>query len=212
MTQPDQREILAKIRATLKPDTRQEYCFICGAAGVSTEETAQGEVFVCTTNGCRSPRAFIFDGLAVYSFKNDTLIHETVGAVIRRGSPHMRQTLLFLRRKFPFQYTLPAGHIEIGTNPEQELRREVAEETGLIVTASVQLFPESELLFEDPCRRGADFHRWQVYQVEAEGTVKMSDEARIIGWYTDQEIQQFSVHQLLTPPVHAIFRRLDILE
>jgi ADP-ribose pyrophosphatase YjhB (NUDIX family) len=210
MKSENPHEILTRIRTTLKPDSKGEYCFACGAEGVANEETAQGEMFVCTTNGCRSPRAFIFDGLALFSFENDLLIHQTAGAIIQRGGERTRQTLLFLRRKFPFQYTLPAGHVEIGNEPENEMRREVQEETGLVVETAVQLFPKA-LLLEDPCRRGADFHRWHVYQVGARGTVRMSDEARIIGWYSDQEIQQFAEQNLLTSAVHAIFMQLNML-
>ena len=206
----DRREILSRIRTTLAPNGIGRFCFVCGSAGVHLEEGAQGEVFVCDAHGHRSPRAFLFDGRAVYTFEDNELIHEVAGAVIRRTSGDTRQTLLFLRRKFPFQYTIPAGHTEIGMQPEAEMRREVAEETGLMVQTGSPLWTEG-LLLKDACRRGADFHRWHVFEVAANGTPRLSDEGRIIGWYLDDEIQQLARQDMLTTPARAIFAGLGVL-
>jgi 8-oxo-dGTP pyrophosphatase MutT (NUDIX family) len=131
--------------------------------------------------------------------------------LIRQGSGENRQTLLFLRRKFPFLYTVPAGHIEQGGDPEAEMRREATEETGMIVQTTIRLWPDEVLIFEDPCRRGANYHRWHVFDVLAEGAPRLSDEGRIIGWYSDDEIRALAAARLLTAPVHQIFSRLGIL-
>jgi len=208
----DRRQLLEQIQAGLGPDGVGRYCFVCGAEGVSTRQSPDGEIFVCQAAGHRSPRAFIFDGLAVFSFEGGELIHEATGAVIRRRVGAGKQTLLFLRWKFPYQYTIPAGHVEIGQDPGAEMRREVAEETGLSVRRAARLWPEERLLFKDPCRRGADFHRWHVFEVVSEGRPQLSDEGRIIGWYGDEEIRQFAALDLLTAPVEAIFGRLGLLE
>jgi 8-oxo-dGTP pyrophosphatase MutT (NUDIX family) len=208
----ERREILAQIRASLGPDQVGQFCFSCGAPGVSIEETPAGEIFVCHAAGHRSPRAFIFDGRAIFAFEGDALIHEAAGAIIRRQAGSESLTLLFLRRKFPYQYTLPAGHIEIGQDPEAAMRREVNEEAGLTVLNSVLLWPGESLRLEDSCRRGADIHRWHVFKVVAEGQPRLSDEGRIIGWYSDDEIRELAVRNLLTSPVHTIFTRLGLIK
>lgn len=208
----ERREILAQLRRTVRPDTVGQYCLMCGRAGLRKETTPEGEIFVCNAAGHRSPRAFLFDGRAVFWFENGELIHEAAGAVIRTGQGNTRKTLLFLRTKFPFRYTIPAGHIELGQDPEQEMRREVHEETGLAVTLAVPLWPEETLVMEDPCRRGADFHRWHVFEVEATGLPRLSDEGRIIGWYADDEIRDLAARDLLTEPVRIIFARLGLID
>ena len=204
-------EILEQIRLALGPDKIGRFCFICGAPGVSTEETPAGEIFVCHAAGHRSARAYIFDGKATFVFENNELIHEATGAIIQRRAGREQQTLLFLRRKFPYQYTIPAGHVEIGHAPEADMRREVKEETGLTVRRAVRLWPEGKLLLADPCRRGADFHRWHVFEVEAEGQPRLSDEGRIIGWYNNAEIHDLAARELLTAPVYNIFAKLGLV-
>jgi ADP-ribose pyrophosphatase YjhB (NUDIX family) len=208
----ERREILERIRVELGPDGVGRFCFVCGAAGVSTIATPQGEMFECDAAGHRSPQAFIFDGKAVFSFEDGELIHEATGAIIRREAGASRQTLLFLRQKYPFQYTIPAGHVEVGRAPEAEMRREVHEETGLIVRGATRLWPGETLLLKDPCRRGADFHRWHVFEVVTEGFPRLSDEGRVLGWYTDDELRDLAARDLLTAPVSAILIRLGLLD
>jgi 8-oxo-dGTP pyrophosphatase MutT (NUDIX family) len=207
----ERHSILEQVRLALGADGIGRFCFICGTAGVSTEDTPAGEIFVCHAAGHRSPRAYIFDGQATFAFENGELFHEATGAIIRRHVGNQQQTLLFLRRKFPYQYTIPAGHVEIGQTPEAEMRREVKEETGLIVRQAVRLWPQEKLLLADPCRRGANFHRWHVFEVEAEGQPQLSDEGRIIGWYNNAEIQDLAAQKLLTAPVHTMFVKLGLI-
>ena len=205
-------DILAEVHQQVEHSGIGQFCFICGEPGVSVKITPEGEVFVCDHAGHHSPRAFIFDGKAVYSFENGELIHEAAGALVRQGTGENRQTLLFLRRKFPFLYTIPAGHIEQGHEPEGEMRREVAEESGMIVQSATALWANETLIFEDPCRRGANLHRWHVFDVVAEGMPRLSDEGKIIGWYSDHEIRALAADHLLTAPMHKIFSRLGICE
>jgi len=203
-------EILEKIQSEVGLNGIGRFCYKCGAPGVHVEVNLDGEVFVCETHGHRSARAYLFDGRAKYSFENGRLVHDVVGALIRRGSDEARHTLLFLRRKFPFLYTIPAGHQEIGTDAAAEIQREVNEETGLTVTDAVLLWGE-QLILEDACRRGADVHSWFVYEVTANGTPRLSDEGRIIGWYSDDEIRDLARQNLLTSPVQAILAKLDVI-
>jgi 8-oxo-dGTP pyrophosphatase MutT (NUDIX family) len=88
------------------------------------------------------------------------------------------------------------------------MRREVLEETGLVVRTARRLWPEEALLLEDPCRRGADSHRWHLYEAEADGMPRLSEEGRIIGWYDPGEIAALAARKLLTQPAETFLRRL----
>lgn len=208
----DFKRLLLKVREQVQRDRTGSYCYICGESPVRTEKTPSGEFYICEANRHRTERLFFFDGKAVYRFDEHGITHETAGAVIQREQAGQRFTLLFLRRKFPFQYTIPAGHIEIGNQPEDEAQREVFEETGLRVVNQIKpLWQNEALLLHDPCRRGANWHLWHVYLVEAEGIVKLSEEGRIIGWYSDNEVGELASRNLLTKPVAEIFKRLMII-
>ncbi len=205
------KQLLFKVREQVQRDETGTYCYICGESPVRTEKTPAGEFYICEANGHRAERLFFFDGKAVYRFDENDITHETAGAVIQREQAGQRYTLLFLRRKFPFQYTIPAGHVEVGNQPEDEARREVFEETGLRVKQIKPLWQNETLRLHDPCRRGADWHIWHVFLVEAEGTVQLSEEGRIIGWYSDDEVHALASKELLTEPVVEIFKRQGIV-
>ena len=183
------------------------FCIACAAPGVRALGEGEEEAFSCDACGVVAPRAFLFDGLARAWFEGGELLHETAGAVIRRGE----RTLLFLRTRYPRLYTVPAGHVEEGAEPEAEMRREVAEETGLAVTGARRLWPGERLLLEDSCRRGAERHVWNAYLAEAEGVPRLSDEGRVVGWYYDAEVRELAAARMLHAPVEAILRRLGIV-
>jgi ADP-ribose pyrophosphatase YjhB (NUDIX family) len=204
-------QVLAKVRDAVADQDIGRYCFICGEPGVDVSQTAEGEVFICRAAGHRSPRAYIFDGKARFTFSGDRLFHESVGALVQRRAGLERQTLLFLRRRYPYQYTIPAGHLEMDRDPAHEMARELQEETGLTAHQASQIWPEEPLLIHGPCRRGADWHHWHVFQVQAQGQPCLSDEGRIIGWYRDQEIQDFAERDMLTAAVRVILQRLGVI-
>ena len=204
----NRKELIAKIREQAAKDRAGSYCYICGETPVQTEKTPSGEYYTCEAYGHRVERLFLFDGKAVCHFDDDGIVHETAGALNQRSHADQRYTLLFLRRKFPYQYTIPAGHVEIGKQPMHEMKREVFEETGLQVSMIRPLWQDETLRLHDPCRRGADWHIWHVYLAESEGIVKLSEEGRIIGWYSDDEVRDLALQGLLTEPVAEIFKRL----
>jgi len=201
--------ILQRVRTALEQQGTGVFCIACGKPEPQPIQAGEGQQFLCSA-GHLSPRAFIFDGKARYSFAGQRLIHETVGALVQRPAGGQLLTLLFLRRKFPFQYTVPAGHLEV-RQPAAEVARELEEETGLTVTDAVPIWPDDPPLLFDPCRRGADWHRWHLFQVTAAGTPRLSEEGRIIGWYRDSEIQELADQRLLTAPVQTLFQRLRII-
>ncbi len=200
-------DVLARLRAAVGATTVGTFCLACGSPEVRREEAAAGEVFVCTS-GHRAQRAFVFDGRAAFSWDEQGLRHETAGAVLRRGD----RVLLFLRTRYPLLYTIPAGHVERGCHPADEMRREVGEETGLDVAAATRLWPDEPLVVDDPCRRGADRHRWFLYTAEPDGMPRLSDEGRIVGWYDRGEIAELARRGLLTAPTALFLSRLAVLE
>lgn len=186
------------------------FCFVCASPGVSLAQEPGSETFVCSS-GHRSPRAFLFDGRAVARFEDEELVHETAAALLRRGRGATRRTLLFLRQRFPLVYSIPAGHVQAGQEPEAEMRRELLEETGLPASRATRLWPGQELRFAEPCRRGADWHVWHAFEVEAEGHPRLSDEGRVIGWFSDDEVRELCRRGMVSGAVQAILTRLGVV-
>jgi len=189
---------LERILRALDREGKGHFCHECGAPILRTVDDQRGERFRCAADHLLE-RSFLFDGRAVFSVEEGRLVHESVGAVVRRRS----KILLFHRRRYPIGWTIPAGHVERDTEPEEEMRREVLEEVGLEVVRSRRLWTETPLL-DDRCRRGADRHRWHLFEVEAEGEVVLNEEGDDYRWFDGGELDEVS----LIPPVRTIFRRL----
>ncbi|MGQ3892604.1 NUDIX hydrolase [Legionella sp. CNM-4043-24] len=191
---------LLQILLNKNPRPRGMYCIACGGE-VRVDENRDGEYFVCLDNPAHlSSRAFIFDDKTRYRISDGELVHDSAGAIISRRRQNECFILLFLRRKFPFLYTIPAGHVESGLNIDDNLKREVREETGLKILSMNPLWPTESFHLEDPCRRGADIHSWHVFDVRTSGEPRLCDEGRIIGWYHSEEIRQMISQKQLTPP------------
>lgn len=184
-----------------------QYCFLCGEK-TQLNTNSEGEFFICTVDSShQSPRAYIFDNKSPWSLENNELIHSTVGAIISKTVQEGPFFLLFLRRKYPFLYTLPAGHVECGESLEENIAREVIEETGLQISSMQPLWSEEVFQIYDPCRRGADIHRWHLFEIRTEGQPTLSDEGRIIGWYSKEEVQDMIANKALTIPSALFLQR-----
>ena len=85
--------------------------------------------------------------------------------------------LLIERKKPPFGFAPPTGHIDGDNSFEESAKRELREEVGL-EAQNVKLLIEGRK--ENPCRReGGSWHYWKIYQIEATGEIKRSeDEAK----------------------------------
>lgn len=197
--------LLDNILEGLGPDKTGRFCFECGDAGVVTEDSPIGERFRCP-QGHVSQRCYIFDGKAAFEIQDGRLLHETVGAVIRRDE----KILLFRRTRFPVGFTIPAGHRHEGCDLEAEMRREVKSETGLDVTSAKALWPDDPPVIKDSCRRGADLHRWHVFEVEADGDVELNHEGSEFRWYSEGEVYDLAMGRLLTPGVREIIDKLGL--
>jgi len=118
-------------------------------------------------------------------------MHYSVGALIEQKG----KVLLIDRVHIPLGFAGPAGHVDEGETPEQALKREVKEETGLEVTTMKQLFEEE--INWNACGHGGEAHYWYVYACEVEGKVKRNkEEIKAIGWYTSEEIRKLKLEQV----------------
>ncbi len=130
-------------------------------------------------------------------------MHYSVGAIIEKDSKY----LLIDRAKFPLGFACVAGHIDEGEDAETALKREVAEESGLIVR-DFQLIAEEELDF-NTCRRGVTVHYFYVFRCQAEGQIDRNvAETKSIGWYNIDEIKKLP----LEPVWKYWFGKLGIIE
>jgi|GEM_PF-3556785 len=201
----NREEVLQKIFSQ-DPMPQGIFCIRCGAPA-KQEIKAIGEVFQCLEEASHEEeRAYVFEPATKNILEKGILIHETVGALIPRQGVHHLYVLLFLRSRFPTLYTLPAGHAETPFTKEENIKKEVGEETGLLISG-VELLWEAPLRLQDPCRRGAEAHDWWMYEVMTEGEPRLSYEARIMGWYSEKEINILEKNQQLTKPTSYFLQR-----
>lgn len=111
----------------------------------------------------------------------------SVGIIAKKGD----SILLLERKKFPYGFAAPAGHVDDHGSFEDAAREELSEETGLEATNLKLLFEERK---DNKCRReGGDWHLWKVYEAEAVGEFKDNkDETKQVGWYTKEELNSLA--------------------
>ncbi len=137
---------------------------------------------------------------------NNEPIHYSVGAVIEKDGNY----LLIDRKNPPYGFAGIAGHIDEGEKPIEALKREVFEESQLKVK-------NQELLFEEEldwnyCSKGINTHYWYLYDCTWKGKVKKNNEAKSIGWYSKEEIQELNRGNKLEEVWKYWFEKLGILK
>ncbi len=163
-------------------------CIECGDEEVEIIEEEGEERYRCS-NGHVNTRMIKNEGLEYYR-EDGEVIHRSVGALI----VHKGEMLLLKRRKYPYKYSIPAGHLEEDEEPDRAVGREVMEETG--IEAQEEDF---EQVFrgkiDDPCRRGCDVHDWNLYVLELEQKpdTASNEEAEHLEWQPIDEIKELEL-------------------
>lgn len=110
--------------------------------------------------------------------------HKSVGMLVWKNG----ELLLIERKKPPFGFAPPAGHLdEDGDNFKSAAERELREEVGLNAE-NIELVMEGRK--ENPCRReDGSWHYWKIYEIDAGGEIKRSeDETKQAGFYGKDKI------------------------
>jgi nucleoside triphosphatase len=112
----------------------------------------------------------------------------TVGAVIFNGG----KILLCKSKKWNNKYVIPGGHIEIGERMEDALRREILEETGLVIydisPLGVQEFINDESFHEDKHFIFIDF----ICRTDTR-KVDLNEESESYCWISLDEIENYEL-------------------
>jgi 8-oxo-dGTP pyrophosphatase MutT (NUDIX family) len=107
----------------------------------------------------------------------------SVGILVVRDD----RLLIIERRRTPYGWAPPAGHVDAGETYYQAAMRELWEEVGLHAT---NLFPLHQARYNNQCRRpGGDHHQWEVFGAETTGDpVRSEDETSAMHWVTVDEL------------------------
>lgn len=110
---------------------------------------------------------------------------QAVGAVVQDESGRL---LLVLRGREPSAgvWSIPGGKVEPGESLEAAVRREVLEETGLVVEVGAPLG-----VVERPTGDGGIFeiHDFSARLLSEPGTAVAGDDAEAVGWFTPAEVR-----------------------
>ena len=130
----------------------------------------------------------------IYYNPDNEAVHYSAGAFIRNDKG---EYLLIDRLKKPFGFACPAGHVDEGENAYEAIRREVEEETGLVVKSLIKLNYDGFDLPQETCSRGVSIHQWSIFNVVAEGTlIFKADEVKSIGWYSVEQIKELPLEKV----------------
>jgi 8-oxo-dGTP pyrophosphatase MutT (NUDIX family) len=150
-----------KIDFTIPRDGKSHsYCIACHSEKIEPFYIGGNYHFRCLACGKVSPRVIHAEPSEVWWVDEITkeFWHESIGVFLFNTN---KQMLLFKRVIYPFVFTIPAGHLEVGEDPMEAGKREVEEETG-IKLESIRLVTEEDFA-GDECKWGADHHRWHLY-------------------------------------------------
>lgn len=112
-----------------------------------------------------------------------TCDHKSVGVLVWKSG----SLLTIERRKPPFGWALPAGHVDDSPSFESAAIRELWEETGLSTGEIREVFDARK---PNPCRRvGGTWHHWKLFAVRAFGRIRPEPlEVKRIAWRSPNDL------------------------
>lgn len=99
---------------------------------------------------------------------------------------YRRKIVLIERKKFPFGLALPGGHVEKGEKQIRAAKRELCEETGLVVQ-SLRFFTKRSGSKRDP---RYDMCKTRVYVGHAEGEIRNEVGCTEVVLFTPQSLKK----------------------
>lgn len=181
-----------------------QYCLNCFSTSISRIFKDKLTYYYCQSCGQTLERSLVIDNQTTWWLDDEnTYWHESVGILVT----HNNKLLTFLRQIYPFAYTIPAGHLDTGEDPQTAAIRELYEETG-IKTNSLELVKELDIP-GDSCRRGSDHHRWHLFKLQLTEMpqIEVSDEAATEAHF--MSYQELLAEKNLTYPLQVFIKMLD---
>lgn len=184
------------------PKIKMQYCFICSSVNVTKTKEGDRNIYHCSACGKTNERVLIYDPNMMQSFnEKGELVHYSAGTLLLNDK---KELLLFLRTKYPFLYTIPAGHISQGEDPKIAALRETEEEVHIALS-------DAEIVFEgevcgDNCVGGADIHYWYLYLAQTDvSDVQLDEEGSEFDWFPVDHIPN-----TITYPVNFFLQQDNI--
>jgi ADP-ribose pyrophosphatase YjhB (NUDIX family) len=110
--------------------------------------------------------------------------HKSVGILVWKD----KSLLLIERKKIPWGFAPPAGHVDGDSSFEEAAKRELYEEVGL---KALKLKQIAEGRKENKCRRiDGDWHYWKIYEANVANNHLSGnqDETKQVGWYNHEKL------------------------
>jgi len=132
----------------------------------------------------------------------------TVGALIFNDE---NQLLIVKTHKWKGKYTIPGGHVELGERLEEALKREILEETGLIMTRADYLCHQ-QFIYDDSFWEKRHFIFFDFACRVENGEVRLNEEAQEFAWVDLDEVDNYPVDKYLKYALGRVQANPRILE
>ena len=169
------------------------FCTLCGAAPVEKMKQEDGTVhYQCGACGGTAERFLAWDpGMVQYFNEAGELVHSGGGVIVQNQKG---EVLLIKQAKYPFLWTIPGGHMDVGEDPEKTAARELFEETKIIAEKLQPVFTGE--IRGDSCSGGADIHFWYAYLCRVPNGIEPQldvEEGREWGWFSLDELPELTM-------------------
>jgi len=175
-----------KIPKNISVNRNGQYCLFCFNEGVERLFESDKTFYKCSSCNKINARSLVIDEkITSWIDKERIYWHESVGTLIKNDEG---QIFCILRKIYPFEYALPAGHLDAREKAEDAASREVQEEIGVSLS---DIQPLGHFAIQgDKCRRGCDDHMWNLFIANKpkDFVPKLSDEASEWKWMSKDEL------------------------